>query len=119
MSEGLFFFFSVLLPSTFSNGSGGVFVWMRVSVCSIFFLCVPHVPDLEHPHISTVLSLYPTHCIHRIQSQLESRIELQRPRIHYCHPHPEDPSLCCMVSLFALHHVTEYTSSAEPQTIVS
>ncbi len=111
---------SVLLPSTFSNGSGVVFVWMCVSVCSIFFLWVLEVPDLEHPHISTVLSLYPTHCIHWSQSQLESRIDLQRPKMHYCHAHPENPSLCCDgIFVYIAPYVAEYTSSAEPQTILS
>lgn len=54
------FFFSLLYcHPLFSNGSGGGCVCMCVSVCSIFFLCVPQVPDLEHPHISISHSLDP------------------------------------------------------------
>lgn len=118
MSEGPFFSLCFIAIHFFSNGSGGGgCVCMCVSVCSIFFLCVPQVPDLEHPHISTVLRLYPTHWIH---SQMESRIELQRHRIYYFHLHPENPSLCCdSIFVYVATYVAEHTSSHQPQTILS
>lgn len=48
------------------------------------------------------------------------RIRLQRPSIHYCHPHPENPSLCCdVIFVYIAPYVAEYTSSAAPQTIQS